>query len=54
MKVTFSFPEYVLAWKKSARFIRSFRDKSLMPIFKHNQPKTIKVNSKLSFLNKAY
>ena len=42
IKVTFSFPEYVLACKKSARFIHSFRDLIPMPIFDHNQPKIIK------------
>ena len=32
IKVTFSFLEYVLAWKKSATFIHSFRDYIPMPI----------------------
>ena len=43
IKVMFSFPEYVLTCKKSAKFIYSFRNWSPMPIFDHNHPKIIKV-----------
>ena len=51
-KVTFSFPKYVLACKKSARFIHLFRDQSLVPIFKYNQPKIIKVILNFPFLTR--
>ena len=47
-----SFPEYVLACKKSAKFIHSFRDHSPMPIFDHNQPKIIKPILNFPFLTR--
>ena len=48
IKETFSFPQYVLACKKSARFIHSFRDYSPMPMFDYNWSK-IKVILDFSF-----
>ena len=50
IKVTFSFPEYVLVCNMSARLIHSFKDQSPMPIFDHNQPKVMKVILNFPFL----
>ena len=54
IKVTFSFPEYVLAYNLSGRLIYSFKDyfKSPMPIFDDNQPKIIKVIINFPFLTR--
>ena len=41
-KVTYSFSEYVLACKKSVKFIHSFRNLSPMSIFDHATQKLLK------------
>ena len=52
IKITLSFPEYVLACNMLARLIHSFKDYSLIQISDHNQPKIIKVILNFSFLTR--